>query len=137
MGVRVEPGAEAVRVSLSGWDRLMNWRRSVDFERESIRAANVARRSELESQIQHRALGIGTHDGSKRIGHRRVGSMMGRSVIGKQFWAATAGAADADLLVLDLVDHEFVRAVIEVDRPESVATNFSPGGLNGATQLPG
>jgi len=44
--------------------------------------------------------------------------MLGRGVRGKQFWAVRAGPASALLVVLDLNDHTFRRAVLEVDDPE-------------------
>lgn len=118
MGFCVSVEQRAVIVELSGWDRLMNWRRQIEFGMETISDASVASRAELESMIDHRALGCGTHNGSKRPGRRRIGTMLGRGVAGKQFWAANAGPGSAELVVLDLAGHVFSRAVLEVDDPE-------------------
>lgn len=93
----------------------MNWRRSITFPADAIDSVSVADRSSLESLINHRALGYGTHNGSKRPGRRRVGTMLGRGVVGKQFWSVREGGGAMELVVLDLLDHEFVRAVLEVD----------------------
>jgi hypothetical protein len=112
----------AVAVELSGWDRAMNWRRRIGFDVATIEGVSIADRSSLESVIDHRALGCGTHNGSKRPGRRRIGTMLGRGVPGKQFWSVRAGPGSSKLIVLDLVDHEFQRAVLEVEDPKSFQT---------------
>jgi hypothetical protein len=48
------------------------------------------------------------------INWRRVGTMLGRTVIGKQFWAVPAGPQDEQLLVFDFDSLEFSRAVLSV-----------------------
>lgn len=115
MGFLIEQGSEGVRVELQGWDRAMNWRRSCVFPRAQIASVTVSPRGELEPLINYRALGFGTHDGRKRPGRRRVGTMQGRGVAGDQFWAVAAGGPDVDLVVLQLHGHRFARAVLQVD----------------------
>lgn len=113
---------DVVVVELRGWDRAMNGRRRVEFEPATITSVSVADRAALEPLIDHRALGCGTHNGSKRPGGRRIGTMLGRGVPGKQFWAVRAGPSTSRLVVLHLVGHEFQRAVIEVDDPDELRT---------------
>ncbi len=55
-----------------------------------------------------------------------MGTHLGRGVLGKQFWATARGAPELPLLVLDLVDHEFARAVLEVSDPEVIAALVGP-----------
>lgn len=116
---------DEVRVDLTGWDRMHCWRRRQVFARSLIRAARVDGRGPLEERIQHRAWGYGTHDGGKRPGRRRVGSMLGPAARGAQFWAVSAGPADATLLVLELAGGSFVRAVLEVDDPHDTAAQLT------------
>ena len=52
--------------------------------------------------------------------------MLGRAVVGKQFWAVARSGPELPLLVLDLVDHEFVRVVIEMSEPEVTAALIAP-----------
>lgn len=113
-----------VRVDLTGWDRVMNWRRSIDFPCSTLVAASVVERSSLEILIDHRSLGLGTHDGARRPGRRRVGTMLGRDSAGKQFWAVTAGPSTDLVLVVHLQDHEFTRAVLAVDDPTTMASKL-------------
>ncbi len=40
--------------------------------------------------------------------------MIGRGVVGRQFWAVGRGSADSVLVVLDLRGHLFARAVLNV-----------------------
>lgn len=117
--VRVD-GATVV-VALRGWDRIMNWRRSFMLRPTDIRSVSVVDRAELESLIDHRAMGWGTHNGAKRPGRRRIGTMLGRSVAGKQFWAVPSGPGSERLLVLDLRGHDSPRAVLAVADPEAAA----------------
>lgn len=121
MGLTIEHDEQRIRVRLSGWDRLVNGRRSVEVDRNEVAVAQVARRADLERLVDHRALGCGTHDGAKRPGRRRIGTMLGRGVEGTQFWATGASEADVELLVLDLHAHEFSRLVLAVDDPQRVA----------------
>ncbi len=125
MAFQVATTGTSVAVELSGWDRAMNWRRRVEFDAEAISVVSVADRSSLEIMIDHRALGCGTHNGSKRPGRRRIGTMLGRGVPGKQFWAARKGPGSSQLVVLDLVGHEFVRAVLDVEEPESFLASIA------------
>jgi hypothetical protein len=119
MAFVISADGAAVAIELSGWDRAMNLRRRIGFDATTIKAVSIADRSSLESAIDHRALGCGTHNGSKSPGQRRIGTMLGRGVPGKQFWSVRAGPGSSTLVVLDLVDHEFQRAVLEVDDPTS------------------
>jgi hypothetical protein len=105
----------AVRVELSGWDRLFTWRRSLVVDLATVRAAFIDSRGALETDIDHRAAGFGTHNGGKRPGRRRVGAMLGRGVSGRQFWAVSAGAPTAHLLVLEPESGPFARVVLEAD----------------------
>ena len=126
MGFTVTVDADRIRVGLSGWDGLMNLRRSVDFARTAVTAATAAPRGDLERLIDHRALGRGTHDGAGRPGRRRVGTMLGRAVSGKQFWAVPASGPDLEVLVIDFREGRFARAVLAVDEPSVVAASL-PG----------
>lgn len=126
MAFRVEWTGNALRVELDGWDRLFNWRRVVEIDRASVAKAAVAPRGKLEPDIHYRQLGFGTHAGERYPGRRRVGTQLGRAVVGKQFWAAARGGPELPLLVLDLVDHEFKRAVLAVSKPEVIAASFGP-----------
>lgn len=64
MTVEVTVLDDRVVVELRGWDRLMNWRSKVVFDRIDIESVSASDRLSLESQIDHRASGAGTHDGS-------------------------------------------------------------------------
>ena len=109
-------------VELTGWDSVANLRRRVEVDVRQIRSVRVESRADLEALIDHRALGIGTHMGEKRPNRRRVGTMQGRGLPGKQFWAVPSGRGSRFLLVVDLsADAEFQRVVIAVDDPEAVA----------------
>ena len=125
MGVEVRISPHAVSVTLSGWDRAMNWRRSVAVEPSAVSEARVEQRSALECLIDHRASGCGTHNGGKRPNRRRVGTMLGRDVAGKQFWAVPAGEESARLLVLEMREGDFKRFVLAVDDPEAAAATIS------------
>ena len=115
-----------LRVELSGWDRIFNGRRVVEIERGNIARAAVSPRHELESRIDHRQLGVGTHAGERYPGRRRVGTHLGRDVVGKQFWATARSGPELPLLVLDLVDHEFKRAVLAVSELDVIDTLLTP-----------
>ena len=125
MGVRARFENGDVRVILDRWDRVLTMRRSVEFVGATIKTATVAHRASLEPKIDHRVLGWGTHDGARRPNRRRVGTMLGRGVTGNQFWAVAAGPGSDSLLVLDLTDHEFSRAVLWIPDPESVVSELS------------
>lgn len=103
----------AVRVELSGWDRVFTWRRSLVVDLATVRSAFTESREALEVDIDHRSAGFGTHNGGKRPGRRRVGAMLGRGVPGRQFWAVTAGAPTVRLLVLEPESGPFARVVLE------------------------
>ncbi len=122
MGFAVEYSGDAINVTLSGWDRAANWRRQVSAGYDEIERVTVAARNDLENLIDHRALGIGYHNGVTHPNKRRVGTMMGRGVLGNQFWAVGAGQGSTLLLVLDVrddrPDQKFRRLVVEVDDPE-------------------
>lgn len=121
VAVKVNVRNDGVHVDLSGGDRLMCWRTNVVFDSANVASARTLDRSSLESFIDHRNSGRGTHDGSQRPNRHRIGSMLGRGVAGKQFWAVPAGPSDARLLVLDLHDHEFARAVLAIESAETIA----------------
>lgn len=120
MSFDVQITGDAISVQLRGWDRLMNWRRTVIFPRESVQSASVQPRSALEEHIHHRAAGWGTHNGEKRPGWRRTGTMIGLGVAGKQFWAAPSSPGGSQLILLELADHEFARAVLAVEDLDSI-----------------
>ncbi len=103
-----------LRVVLYGWDRFATFRRIVEIDRANIARAAVIPRHELESRIDHRQWGVGTHAGERRPGGRRVGIHLGRDVVGQQFWVTAASGPELPLLVLDLIDHQFKRAVLAV-----------------------
>jgi hypothetical protein len=102
----------------------MNWRRNVGFDLDTVTTVGVQERASLEGSIDHRALGWGTHNGAKRPNRRRVGTMLGRGVVGKQFWAVAASRETDPLLVLDLHDGEFRRAVMMVKDPGATAAEI-------------
>jgi hypothetical protein len=104
-----------VRVELRGWDRLFTWRRSLVVDLATVRSASIESRGVLEAEIDHRAAGFGTHNGGKRPCRRRVGTMLGGAVRGRQFWAVSSGSSTVRLLVLDLESGPFARVVLEVD----------------------
>ena len=88
----------------------------------AIQQAKVEPRSDVERLVDHRVLGVGTHNGEQRPNRRRVGTMLGRSVPGKQFWAVPAGDRSHPLVVLDLsAASGFERMVLEVDDPDEFA----------------
>jgi hypothetical protein len=62
----------AVRVELSGWDRLFTWRRSLVVGLATVQSAFVESHGALEADIDHRAAGLGAHNGAKRPGRRPV-----------------------------------------------------------------
>ncbi len=111
-------------VRLSGWDRATNWRRTVEFQLEAVATVGLEQRRVLEELIDHRAVGIGTHDGARRPNRRRVGTMLGRGVDGKQFWAVPSGRASQPVLVLDQTHGEFDRVVLMVHDPAAVAAEI-------------
>lgn len=130
MAFRFEWTGNTLRVVLSGWDRLFNGRRIVEIDRANIAKAAVAQRHELESLIDHRQLGFGTHAGERYPGRRRVGTQLGRGVVGKQFWAVGPSGPELPLVMLNLVNHDFARAVLALSEPEVIeallASDSSP-----------
>ena len=110
---------------------MSNFRRIVEINRANITEAAVIQRHELESRIDHRLIGIGTHSGERYPGRRRVGPHLGRDVLGPQFWVTARSGPELPLLVLDLTNHKFTRAVLEVSDPELIdaflAWGTSPG----------
>ena len=68
MAFEVACTSDAVRVELSGWDRLFTWRRSLVVDLATVRSAFIESRGALEADIDHRAAGFGTHNGGKRPG---------------------------------------------------------------------
>lgn len=102
----------------------MNWRRNLEFDLDIVTTVGVEERTSLEDSIDHRALGCGTHNGTKRPNRRRVGTMLGREVDGKQFWAVAASRGTVSLLVLSLRDSDFKRAVLMVEDPNTTATEI-------------
>ena len=117
MAARVTFSADRITVTLSGWDRLANLRRGLDIALSAVSTVCVEDRSSLERLIDHRVIGFGTHIGEKRPNRRRVGTMLGRSVRGKQFWVVPAGDASSPLLVVELATGDFSRLVAEVEDP--------------------
>jgi hypothetical protein len=122
VGFSVRLVSDSMIVELSGWDSVANLRRRVEVDVAQIVCVGVERRADLEALIDHRALGVGTHSGEKRPDRRRVGTMQGRGVPGKQFWAVPSGDGSRALLVVDLpADHDVRRLVLAVDDPDDVA----------------
>ncbi len=104
----------------------MNLRGRLDVPLADVSGARVEERHELETLIDHRSVGIGTHLGREHPNRRRVGTMLGRGVPGNQFWAVAAGDATRPLLVIDLVPRGgFRRLVLDVDDPPGMATALS------------
>ncbi len=117
MAFRVVEDQRQIQVLLSGWDRVMCWRRSVVFDVGQISTVAIARRGDLEPSVDHRIQGIGTHDGSRLPGKRRVGIMMVRGARVPEFWALQPSGPDSVAVVLDLTGQEFGRAVLSVTDP--------------------
>lgn len=127
MGFVVERSGDSLEVRLTVWDRAMNWRGKVEFDVRDVTTVGVEEREALEALIDHRAMGWGTHNGAKRSNRRRVGTMLGRGVAGKQFWAVAASHRTAHLLVLDLRNGEFARAVLMAEDPQAIAAEIRRG----------
>ena len=126
MGFEVAVAVDgAVTVTLTEFDRVWCWRRAVTFAHDQIAAVAIERRDLLEGRIEHRAFGYGTHDGARRPGRRRVGSMLGRGARGPVFWAAGPGPPYTKLLVLHTTGHKFVGAVLEVEDLDAAAARLS------------
>ena len=119
---RVEWTGSTLRVALSGWDCIFNGCRVVEIDRANVAKRAVVQRHELESRIDHRQLGFGTHAGARHPGRRRVGTQLGRGVVGPQFWATARSGPELPLLVLDLINHEFARAVLAVSELDVIDT---------------
>lgn len=117
---RFEWTGSTLRVVLSGMDCVFNGRRIVEIDRADVARAAVVQRHELESRVDHRQLGFGTHAGERYPGRRRVGTQLGRGVVGPQFWATARSGPELPLLVLDLIDHEFARAVLAVSETDVI-----------------
>ena len=127
MAFRFEWTGRTLRVVLSGWHRIFMLRRIVEIDRANIARAAVIPRQELESRIDHRQWGIGTHAGERRPGGRRFGIHLGRDVVGQQFWATAASGPELPLLVLDLIDHQFKRAVLAVSDLDVIEALLASG----------
>ena len=126
MGFDVRVGSDALTITLSGWDRAMNWRQRIVFAKATISRVDLVDRASLERLIDHRALGVGTHNGERHPGRRRVGTMLGRGRAGKQFWAVPASDGSTPVVVIDLRDGEFTRTVLAVTDPEEVVSILQP-----------
>lgn len=126
MALEFDLGDGGLRIELSGLDRAIGWRRTVAVDPDEIVDAWATIRGALEPSIDRRLLGRGPHDGAFRPGRRRVGSMLGRGIEGRQFWAMPASGPELPLLVLDLRDHEFLRIVAAVDDPYDVVRTHFP-----------
>lgn len=115
MGFEVTCTSGEICIRLSGWDRAANWRRELRVDFGQVTDAYVESRGTLEDKIDSRVLGIGPNFGWRHPGDRRVGTMLGRGVIGKQFWAVSPGPPATGLLVLNLSTGRFARVVVEAD----------------------
>lgn len=122
VGFNVQVVPDSVIVELTRWDLAANLRRRVEVDVGQILGVGVESRAELEALIDHRVLGFGTHMGKKRPNRRRVGTMLGRGVLGKQFWAVPSSDGTRSLLVIDLAaDSDYRRVVLAVDDPDDFA----------------
>jgi len=122
VGFSVQLLAGSVIVQLTGWDLAANLRRRVEVDAEQIRGIKVEPRAAVEELIDHRVVGVGTHMGKQRPNRRRVGTMLGRGVSGKQFWAVPSSDGFRSLLVVDLsAESDFQRIVLAVDDPDDFA----------------
>lgn len=126
MALEFDVDGGGLRIELSGLDRAFGWRRTVVADQGEIVDAWATIRGALEPSIDRRLLGRGPHDGAFRPGRRRVGSMLGRGIGGRQFWAMPASGPELPILVLDLRDHEFLRIVAAVDDPYDVVRTQFP-----------
>lgn len=118
-------GDASIVVTFTGRHRVLCGRRSVEIARDRIVRAFAAERRPLEQAIDHRVVGEGTHDGERHPGRTRIGTMIGSSRDGRQLWAVDAGPLGERLLVLDLRDHRYVRAVLAVPDPDAMAEGLS------------
>ena len=122
MGFNVGLVPGSVIVELTGWDMVANMRRRVEVDVTQILDVSVKRRADVEELIDHRMLGVGMHMGKKRPNRRRVGTMLGRGVSGKQFWAVPSSDGSRSLLVVDLsTNNGFQRVVLAVADPADFA----------------
>lgn len=111
MGFAVEVDDDEVRIRLGGIDRLLCWRREVRVPRSSITAVDVTSRAEVEARLDHRLCGVGSHDGSRGTGRRRVGLFQGRDAGGgRQLWAV--GSEDDQVVVVDAEGTDVARVVL-------------------------
>ena len=94
MPFQVDHDDGGFRIDLSGFDRAFNWRGSVVVAPAEIAGAWATLRGGLEPALDRRILGRGPHDGAFRPGRRRVASVLGRGVDGKQFWAVPGSGTD-------------------------------------------
>ena len=117
---------DGLEVLLTGWDRLLNGRSAVRAPRASLRSVWVEERGSLEALVDSRVLGYGTHAGLRRPGRRRVGTMMGRGHVGRQFWAVAAGPDDQRLLVVDVTDGHFSQVIVQIADPDAAARLLAP-----------
>lgn len=119
---RVTISDDHVVIDVGALTGLLVGRRTLTVPRDRIECASVASRGELEQRVDHRVLGVGPHDGQRRPGRRRVGSMLGRDVRGLQFWAVDAGPPSQRLVVLDLAPpvRNFRRIVLSSERADQV-----------------
>jgi hypothetical protein len=125
VGARIAVGDTSIVVTFTGRHRLLCGRRCVEIARDCIVHAVAAERRPLEQAIDHRVIGEGAHDGERHPGRTRIGTMMGSSRAGRQLWAVDQGPLDERLLVLDLRDHRYVRAVLAVPDPDAMAEGLS------------
>lgn len=123
MGFDVALSPQSLVVELTRWDSAANLRRRLDIDLGTIEDVGVEPRAGLERLIDHRVLGIGAHVGERRPNRRRVGTMLGRGVSGKQFWAVPASEGSRRLVVVDLSpESEIRRLVLAVDDPDGLVT---------------
>ena len=81
----------------------------------NLRSKSITANSELER----------TSDGDGRAGVE-WGPCSAGPWWESSFWAVARGGPELPLLVLDLVDHEFVRVVLEMSEPEVTAALIVP-----------
>ena len=115
MGRVLDISASALRVSLSGWDKVFAAKGQVEVPLSHVRGAAVRPREEARKES-----GVLRTPGTSLPGKVREGTF--RSASGdRQFWAVRR--ADR-VLVIDLQDEPYSRIVLEVADPEAVAARI-------------
>ena len=106
--VRIDGGG--VRVTVTGWYRLVTGRIRFAATHDQIISAEVAQRGGLEAAVTARDCGFGTNRGTRWRGRLRLGGFLCHGLLGRQFWAVGPCEESTPLLLLHL-HHVGIRSV--------------------------